>query len=53
MNETIPSLLTFIIKEQGEIAEKRGVPRIHIAFAWLLQKEPVTVLRKCHTLKMP
>jgi 1-deoxyxylulose-5-phosphate synthase len=24
------------------IAEKRGVPRIHIALAWLLQKEPVT-----------
>lgn len=24
------------------IAEKHGVPRIHIALAWLLQKEPVT-----------
>ncbi|MFC5470434.1 aldo/keto reductase [Cohnella suwonensis] len=24
------------------IAEKRGVPRVHIALAWLLQKEPVT-----------
>jgi aryl-alcohol dehydrogenase-like predicted oxidoreductase len=25
-----------------EIAEKRGVPRVHIALAWLLQKKPVT-----------
>lgn len=24
------------------IAEQRGVPRVHIALAWLLQKEPVT-----------
>ncbi len=24
------------------VAEKRGVPRAHIAMAWLLQKEPVT-----------
>ncbi|MDQ0113828.1 aldo/keto reductase [Paenibacillus harenae] len=26
----------------AEIAEKRGVPRVQIALAWLLQKEPVT-----------
>ena len=25
-----------------ELAEKHGVPRVHIALAWLLQKEPVT-----------
>lgn len=25
----------------AEIAEKRGVPRVHIALAWLLQKKPV------------
>ena len=26
----------------AEIAEKHGVPRVHIALAWLLQKQPVT-----------
>ena len=26
----------------AEIAEKHGVPRVHIALAWLLQKKPVT-----------
>jgi len=26
----------------AEIADKQGVPRVHIALAWLLQKEPVT-----------
>ncbi|MEC1664198.1 aldo/keto reductase [Bacillus halotolerans] len=31
-----------VVKRVAEIAEKRGVPRIHIALAWLLQKEPVT-----------
>ena len=25
-----------------EIAQKHGLPRTHIALAWLLQKEPVT-----------
>jgi 1-deoxyxylulose-5-phosphate synthase len=25
-----------------EIAEKHGVPRVHIALAWLVQKKPVT-----------
>ncbi|PLR90607.1 hypothetical protein CTZ29_13705 [Bacillus halotolerans] len=29
-------------KRAGEITEKRGVSRIHIVLAWLLQKEPVT-----------
>src|SRR6266700_1823369 len=27
---------------QTPIAEKHGVPRVHIALAWLLQKKPVT-----------
>jgi aryl-alcohol dehydrogenase-like predicted oxidoreductase len=31
-----------IVERVAEIAEKRGVPRVHIALAWLLQKEPVT-----------
>ncbi|MBS4178703.1 aldo/keto reductase [Lederbergia citrea] len=31
-----------VIERVAEIAEKRGVPRVHIALAWLLQKEPVT-----------
>lgn len=31
-----------IVERVAAIAEKRGVPRIHIALAWLLQKEPVT-----------
>lgn len=31
-----------IVERLAAIAEKRGVPRIHIALAWLLQKEPVT-----------
>ena len=26
----------------AEIAQKHGVPRVHIALAWLLQKQPVT-----------
>ena len=30
------------VAEIAEIAEKHGVPRVHIALAWLLQKEPVT-----------
>jgi 1-deoxyxylulose-5-phosphate synthase len=32
----------FVVERVALIAEKRGVPRIHIALAWLLQKEPVT-----------
>jgi aryl-alcohol dehydrogenase-like predicted oxidoreductase len=31
-----------IVERVAEIAEKHGVPRTHIALAWLLQKEPVT-----------
>jgi aryl-alcohol dehydrogenase-like predicted oxidoreductase len=31
-----------IIKRVAELAEKHSVPRVHIALAWLLQKEPVT-----------
>ncbi|MDL5039631.1 aldo/keto reductase [Heyndrickxia coagulans] len=31
-----------VVERVASLAEKRGVPRIHIALAWLLQKEPVT-----------
>jgi 1-deoxyxylulose-5-phosphate synthase len=31
-----------IVERVAAIAEQRGVPRVHIALAWLLQKEPVT-----------
>jgi aryl-alcohol dehydrogenase-like predicted oxidoreductase len=31
-----------VIERVAQIAEKRGVPRAHIALAWLLQKAPVT-----------
>jgi aryl-alcohol dehydrogenase-like predicted oxidoreductase len=31
-----------IVERVAEIAEKHGVPRVHIALAWLLQKKPVT-----------
>src|SRR3984893_63640 len=31
-----------VIERVAEIAEKRGVPRVHIALAWLLRKQPVT-----------
>jgi len=31
-----------VVVRVAEIAEKHGVPRVHIALAWLLQKEPVT-----------
>ncbi|MBS4197027.1 aldo/keto reductase [Lederbergia citri] len=31
-----------IIERVAELSEKRGVPRVQIALAWLLQKEPVT-----------
>ncbi len=30
-----------VVERVAETAEKRGVPRAHIALAWLLQKEPV------------
>lgn len=31
-----------VVKRVAEISEKHGAPRVHIALAWLLQKEPVT-----------
>lgn len=31
-----------IIRRVAAVAAKHGVPRVHIALAWLLQKEPVT-----------
>jgi aryl-alcohol dehydrogenase-like predicted oxidoreductase len=31
-----------IVERVAELADKYGVPRTHIALAWLLQKEPVT-----------
>ena len=31
-----------VVARVAEIAEKLGVPRVHIALAWLLQKPPVT-----------
>jgi aryl-alcohol dehydrogenase-like predicted oxidoreductase len=30
-----------VVARVAEVAEKYGVPRVHIALAWLLQKEPV------------
>jgi 1-deoxyxylulose-5-phosphate synthase len=31
-----------VVERVAALAEKYGVPRLHIALAWLLQKEPVT-----------
>jgi diketogulonate reductase-like aldo/keto reductase len=31
-----------VVERVAEIAQKYGVPRVHIALAWLLQKKPVT-----------
>ena len=31
-----------VVERLAEIAAKREVPRVHMALAWLLQKEPVT-----------
>ncbi|MEW9053195.1 MAG: aldo/keto reductase [Neobacillus sp.] len=31
-----------VVERVKAIAEKRGVPRVHVALAWLLQKDPVT-----------
>jgi 1-deoxyxylulose-5-phosphate synthase len=31
-----------VVERVAELAEKYGVPRVHIALAWLLNKEPVT-----------
>ena len=33
-----------VVKQVAEIAEKQAVPRVHIALAWLLQKQPITAL---------
>lgn len=32
----------FIVERVAEIASKHGVPRVHIALAWLMQKQSVT-----------
>ncbi|MGG1553806.1 aldo/keto reductase [Paenibacillus ferrarius] len=32
----------FIIERVAALAERRGVPRVHVALAWLLQKEAMT-----------
>ncbi|WP_409290442.1 aldo/keto reductase [Peribacillus sp. SCS-37] len=32
----------YVVERVASLAEKHRVPRIHIALAWLLQKEPVT-----------
>ena len=31
-----------VVERVAEIAANHGVPRVHIALAWLLQKQPVT-----------
>jgi aryl-alcohol dehydrogenase-like predicted oxidoreductase len=31
-----------VVERVAELAQKHGVPRVHIALAWLLQKQPVT-----------
>jgi aryl-alcohol dehydrogenase-like predicted oxidoreductase len=31
-----------VIERVAEIAEKRSAPRVHVALAWLLQKDPIT-----------
>ncbi len=31
-----------VVARVAQLSEKHGVPRAHIALAWLLQKEPVT-----------
>ncbi len=32
----------WVVERVAEVAEKHGVPRVHVALAWLLQKKPVT-----------
>ena len=39
---TTPESDQQVVERVSEIAEKHGVPRVHIALAWLLQKSPVT-----------
>ncbi len=31
-----------VVERVAELADKHGVPRVHVALAWLLQKKPVT-----------
>lgn len=31
-----------VVGRVAEVAEKHGVPRVQIALAWLLQKDPIT-----------
>ncbi len=31
-----------VVERVAKVAEDRGVPRVQIALAWLLQKQPVT-----------
>lgn len=31
-----------IVERLAGIAEERGIPRVQVALAWLLQKEPIT-----------
>jgi 1-deoxyxylulose-5-phosphate synthase len=31
-----------VVERVAEVAQRHGVPRVHIALAWLLQKKPVT-----------
>jgi aryl-alcohol dehydrogenase-like predicted oxidoreductase len=31
-----------VVQRVAELADKHGVPRVQIALAWLLQKQPVT-----------
>jgi aryl-alcohol dehydrogenase-like predicted oxidoreductase len=31
-----------VVERVAKLAEKHGVPRVHIALAWLLQKQPIT-----------
>jgi aryl-alcohol dehydrogenase-like predicted oxidoreductase len=31
-----------VVEQVAQLAEQHGVPRVHIALAWLLQKQPVT-----------
>jgi 1-deoxyxylulose-5-phosphate synthase len=31
-----------VVERGAEMAEKHGVPRVHVVIAWLLQKQPVT-----------
>ena len=32
-----------VIERLAAVAERRGIPRLHVALAWLLQKDPVTI----------